>query len=36
MALNPTNALKIYKKVEKSGDKIKSPYEVISVILNHF
>ena len=34
MALNPKNAFEIYKKVEKSGDKIKSPYEVISVILN--
>ena len=34
MALNPTNALKIYKKVEKSGDIIKSPYEVISIVLN--
>ena len=34
MTLNPTNAFEIYKKVEKSGDKIKSPYEVISVILN--
>ena len=34
MVLNSTNAFEIYKKVEKSGDKIKSPYEVISVILN--
>ena len=34
MALNPTNAFEIYKKVEKSGDTIKSPYEVINVILN--
>ena len=34
MTLNQTNAFEIYKKVEKSGDKIKSPYEVISVILN--
>ncbi len=34
MALNPTNAFEIYKKVEKSGDSIKSPYEVINVILN--
>ena len=34
MVLNSTNAFKIYKKVEKSGDRIKSPYEVISVILN--
>lgn len=34
MTLNPTNALKIYKKVEKSGDTIKSPYEVISIVLN--
>ena len=33
MALNPTNAFEIYK-VEKSGDTIKSPYEVINVILN--
>ena len=34
MVLNSTSAFEIYKKVEKSGDKIKSPYEVISVILN--
>ena len=34
MALNPTNAFEIYKKVEKSGDTIKSPYEIINVILN--
>ena len=34
MVLKSTNAFEIYKKVEKSGDKIKSPYEVISVILN--
>ena len=34
MASNPTNAFEIYKKVEKSGDTIKSPYEVINVILN--
>ena len=34
MTLNPTNAFEIYKKVEKSGDTIKSPYEVISIILN--
>ena len=34
MVLNSTNAFEIYKKVEKSGDRIKSPYEVISVILN--
>ena len=35
MALNQKNAFEIYKKVEKSGDTIKSPYEVISVILNN-
>ena len=34
MVLNSTNAFEIYKKVEKSGDTIKSSYEVISVILN--
>ena len=34
MVLNSTNAFEIHKKVEKSGDRIKSPYEVISVILN--
>ena len=34
MVLNSTNAFEIYKKVEKSGDTIKSPYEVVSVILN--
>ena len=34
MTLNPTNAFEIYKKVEKSGDTIKSPYEIISIILN--
>ena len=34
MTLNQTNAFEIYKKVEKSGDTIKSPYEVINVILN--
>ena len=34
MVLNSTNAFEIYKKVEKSGDTIKSPYEVISVILD--
>ena len=35
MALNQKNAFEIYKKVEKSGDTIKSPYEVINVILNN-
>ena len=34
MVLNSTNAFEIYKKVVKSGDTIKSPYEVVSVILN--
>ena len=34
MVLNSTNAFEIYKKVEKSGDTIKSPYEVISIVLN--
>ena len=34
MVLNPTNAFEIYKKIEKSGDSVKSPYEVINVILN--
>ena len=29
MVLNSTNAFEIYKKVEKSGDTIKSPYEVV-------
>ena len=34
MTINPSNVLNVYKKVEKSGDRIKSPYQVISVILN--
>ena len=32
--MKPSNALNIYKKVEKAGDSIKSPYEIIKIILN--
>ena len=32
--MNPSNALNVYRKVEKSGDLVKSPYEIVKVILN--
>ena len=32
--MNPSNALNVYKKVDKSGDLVKSPYEIVKVILN--
>ena len=32
--MNPSNAFNVYKKVEKSGDLVKSPYEIIKIILN--
>ena len=34
MISNPSNALKVYKKIEKVGDSVKSPYETIKTILN--
>ena len=34
MISNSPNALKIYKKVEKAGDSVKSPYEIVKIILN--
>ena len=34
MTMNQSNALNIYKKVEKAGDSIKSPYEIVKIILN--
>ena len=34
MTTNPSNALNMYKKVEKAGDSIKSPYEIVKIILN--
>ena len=34
MTINSSNVLNVYKKVEKAGDSIKSPYEIIKVILN--
>ena len=34
MISNPSNALKVYKKIDKAGDSVKSPYETIKVILN--
>ena len=32
--MNPSNVFNVYKKVEKSGDLVKSPYEIVKVILN--
>ena len=32
--MNPSNVFNVYKKVEKSGDLVKSPYEIIKIILN--
>ena len=32
--MNPANVFKVYKKVEKSGDLVKSPYEIVKTILN--
>ena len=32
--MNPSNVLNVYKKVEKSGNLVKSPYEIVKVILN--
>ena len=32
--MNSSNILNAYKKVEKAGDSVKSPYEIIKVILN--
>ena len=34
MTMNPSNVLNVYKKVEKSGDLVKSPYEIVKIILN--
>ena len=34
MIKNTSNVLNVYKKVEKAGDVIKSPYEIIKIILN--
>ena len=32
--MSPSNVFNVYKKVEKSGDLVKSPYEIIKTILN--
>ena len=32
--MNSSNILNVYKKVEKAGDSVKSPYEIVKVILN--
>ena len=32
--MNPSNVLNVYKKVEKSGNLVKSPYEIVKIILN--
>ena len=32
--MNPSNVFNVYKKVEKSGDLVKSPYEIVKIILN--
>ena len=34
MTMNPSNVFNVYKKVEKSGDLVKSPYEIVKIILN--
>ena len=34
MTINSSNVLNVYKKVEKAGDSVKSPYEIVKVILN--
>ena len=34
MTINSSNILYVYKKVEKAGDSVKSPYEIVKVILN--
>ena len=34
MTMKPSNALNIYKKVEKAGVSMKSPYEIVKIILN--
>ena len=34
MTMNSSNILNVYKKVEKAGDSVKSPYEIVKVILN--
>ena len=34
MTMKPSNALNIYKKVEKAGVSVKSPYEIVKIILN--
>ena len=34
MTINPSNVLSVYKKVEKAGDSVKSPYEIVKIILN--
>ena len=32
--MSPSNVFNVYKKVEKSGDLVKSPYEIVKTILN--
>ena len=34
MTMNPSIVFNVYKKVEKSGDLVKSPYEIVKIILN--
>ena len=34
MTINSSNILNVYKKVEKAGDSVKYPYEIVKVILN--
>ena len=34
MTINPSNVLNVYKKVEKAGNSVKSPYEIVKIILN--
>ena len=34
MTINPSNVLSVYKKVEQAGDSVKSPYEIVKIILN--
>ena len=34
MTINPSNVLRVYKKVEQAGDSVKSPYEIVKIILN--
>ena len=34
MTMNPSSVLNVYKKVEKAGNSIKSPYEIVKKVTN--